>query len=505
MTADQNKEISYIAYNHANMPTFVRMRRGGIKFVYDALGNKWYKFSKDGAMDEAKGTAYIFGMQYEFKENNHIKYDWKLMFIGTDEGYVSAVYPEGIDSGFKFQYVYNHTDHLGNIRQNITHENGRLTVLREHNYYPFGLLHSGYNEDKEDLKYDKEQDFIFTVQAQAGRYKYKFQGQERQEDLNLGWDSFKFRNYDYAIGRFFNVDPLAEKFPYMTVYQFAGNKPVWSNEIEGLESGVDVWMRVRDEEILNNMNSSANTSNTTTSANTSNTTTSTNNSSTSQEENIETINLDPITITSDTTSVNTSDNTCEEQCTDNCTETIEPQANTTNFAIRPEDYGLFSRNNIQNQSPVMIKQRTDADEILGNYYSYLYGQEMREREFQIGFYLHEPVMSGYYGGANQYPVISSALMGFGSPESLLFEGAASSIGMGANAYRASRSWRAITRLTGEGMTLTKKAEIYRNSIRTYNTMLKAQNAVLNVSGAYGTYSTLRSSYIYYNDSTNNSN
>ena len=186
-------------------------------------------------------------MLYELK-------NWKLMFIGTDEGYMSAVYPDGIDNEFKFQYVYNHTDHLGNIRQNITKENGQLTVLREHNYYPFGLLHRSYNEEKEDLKYDKEQDFIFTVQAQAGRYKYKFQGQERQEDLNLGWDSFKYRNYDYAIGRFFNVDPLAEKFPYMTVYQFAGNKPVWSPEIEGLESGVDVWMRVRDEEILNNDN-----------------------------------------------------------------------------------------------------------------------------------------------------------------------------------------------------------------------------------------------------------
>ncbi len=131
--------------------------------------------------------------------------------------------------------MYNHTDHLGNIRQNITKENGRLTVLREHNYYPFGLLHKGYNEEKEDLKYDKEQDFIFTVQAQAGRYKYKFQGQERQEDLDLGWDSFKYRNYDYAIGRFFNVDPLAEKFPYNGVYNFSENRVVDGVELEGLE------------------------------------------------------------------------------------------------------------------------------------------------------------------------------------------------------------------------------------------------------------------------------
>ncbi len=120
MKADQNKEISYIAYNHANMPTHVQMNNGEVLFTYDALGNKWYKRVGDYQRGEKHGTAYIFGMQYEFKYNEHIKYDWKLMFIGTDEGYVSAVYPEGIDSEFKFQYVYNHTDHLGNIRQNIT-------------------------------------------------------------------------------------------------------------------------------------------------------------------------------------------------------------------------------------------------------------------------------------------------------------------------------------------------------------------------------------------------
>ena len=45
------------------MPTHVSMRRGDIEFIYDALGNKWYQFSKDGAAEEAKGTAYIFGVQ----------------------------------------------------------------------------------------------------------------------------------------------------------------------------------------------------------------------------------------------------------------------------------------------------------------------------------------------------------------------------------------------------------------------------------------------------------
>jgi len=66
-------------------------------------------------------------------------------------------------------------------------------------------------------------------------YKYKYQGQERQEELNLNWDSFKWRNYDYAIGRFMSVDPLAEKYTYNSTYAFQENKMGLGRELEGLE------------------------------------------------------------------------------------------------------------------------------------------------------------------------------------------------------------------------------------------------------------------------------
>lgn len=37
------------------------------------------------------------------------------------------------------------------------------------------------------------------------------------------------------VGRFFNVDPLAEKYPYWTPYAFSGNRVVDARELEGLE------------------------------------------------------------------------------------------------------------------------------------------------------------------------------------------------------------------------------------------------------------------------------
>ncbi|WP_334126985.1 RHS repeat-associated core domain-containing protein [Empedobacter brevis] len=69
----------------------------------------------------------------------------------------------------------------------------------------------------------------------SANYKYKFQGQERQEELGLNWDSFKWRNYMPDIGRFFNVDPLAEQYSYQSPYNFAENRVIDGRELEGLE------------------------------------------------------------------------------------------------------------------------------------------------------------------------------------------------------------------------------------------------------------------------------
>lgn len=52
----------------------------------------------------------------------------------------------------------------------------------------------------------------------------------------MNWDSFKWRNHQPEIGRFFNVDPLAEKYVYNSPYAFSENKVTSHFEIEGLEA-----------------------------------------------------------------------------------------------------------------------------------------------------------------------------------------------------------------------------------------------------------------------------
>ncbi|MCZ8215973.1 MAG: hypothetical protein O9262_07020, partial [Cyclobacteriaceae bacterium] len=91
-------------------------------------------------------------------------------------------------------------------------------VIQSDDYYPFGLTFNSYKRES------------------SLENKIRFQGQEHIDDLDLGWDSFKWRNHQPDIGRFFNVDPLSEKFYYNSPYAFSENKVTNHIELEGLEA-----------------------------------------------------------------------------------------------------------------------------------------------------------------------------------------------------------------------------------------------------------------------------
>ncbi len=90
-------------------------------------------------------------------------------------------------------------------------------IVQVSDYYPFGLTHQQ------------------PLPNQLPN-KYLFQGQERQLDLGLNWDQFKWRMHDPAIGRFTTVDPLSEKFYHNSTYAFSENKVTSHIELEGLEA-----------------------------------------------------------------------------------------------------------------------------------------------------------------------------------------------------------------------------------------------------------------------------
>jgi len=224
---DLNKEITKITYNDLNLPTEVLWNASRkINYLYDASGVKLRKIVTDGTT--VTKTEYAGGFQY--KDNS-------LQFFPTAEGYVN------VTNGNAFKYVYNYTDHLGNVRLSYqkhlflsrechTETIGEITtevcikpipeigllVLEENNYYPFGLKHEGYGGGKLGNQ----------------NYNYKYNGKELQTELDINLYDYGARNYDPAIGRWFNVDPLAEKGRRWSPYNYAFNNPVFYIDPDGM-------------------------------------------------------------------------------------------------------------------------------------------------------------------------------------------------------------------------------------------------------------------------------
>ncbi|WP_281322742.1 DUF6443 domain-containing protein [Flavobacterium aestivum] len=208
MITDKNKNITGIVYNHLNLPTKITFGTGNsIAYIYNSVGQKLEKKVTDNGIITL--TKYLGG--YQYKDN-------VLQFFPTAEGYVEP-------NGSSFKYVFQYKDHLGNVRLSYSDadKNGTITnaeIIEESNYYPFGLKHSGYNS---------------VVTSTNPGQKKLFQSQERQDELGLNWDSFKYRNYDFAIGRFMSIDPLTEEYSDWSPYVFSGNRVVDAVELEGRE------------------------------------------------------------------------------------------------------------------------------------------------------------------------------------------------------------------------------------------------------------------------------
>ncbi len=106
------------------------------------------------------------------------------------------------------------------------------TVAGYDDYYPFGMVmdgRSGNTSNPDDL--------------------YKFTGKER--DIETGYDYFGARYYDSRIGRWLSVDPLADKYPGWSPYNYCVNNPLRFID----PNGMDVYAGSSDarETILNTL------------------------------------------------------------------------------------------------------------------------------------------------------------------------------------------------------------------------------------------------------------
>ena len=125
-----------------------------------------------------------------------------------------------------YLYVYCSNESLVDVffdNLQVVHTRGPL--LEESHYYPFGLTMAG----------------ISSKAAGKTESNKKFQGQEFahgefSDGSGLEMYEFKYRMDDPQTGRFWQIDPLADKYVYNSTYAFSENKVTGHVELEGLEA-----------------------------------------------------------------------------------------------------------------------------------------------------------------------------------------------------------------------------------------------------------------------------
>lgn len=228
LTADVSKGIVDVKYNHMNLPREINFSGGAkINYIYNAEGTTLRKTVNNNTTTLV--VDYLQGFQYE---------DGVLSFFPQAEGYVK------VTGQTFFNYVFNYVDQLGNIRATWAFDDreGNVKILEENHYYPFGLKHKAYNTvEYAFIEPSEGVGYYYPILEQTGTrdnrnpYKYKFQGQEYQDDLGLNVYFFKFRASDPAIGRFWQIDPLAPTYVQNSTYVFAENNVTTGIDLEGLE------------------------------------------------------------------------------------------------------------------------------------------------------------------------------------------------------------------------------------------------------------------------------
>lgn len=206
---DPSHDVEFALYNTNNLPVRICKTDGTIiNYTYDTNGNRVYS--------EWDGANYPY---YYFYGS-----DGQLELRKTFFGPVTVEYIHNIMGndligtydivGAQKQHTYFLKDHLGSIKVRVD-ELGDVTAYDD--YDPFG-----YTMDLRSSELGSQE-------------RLKFTGKER--DIETGYDYFGARYYDARIGRWLQVDPLAEKYAGWSPYNYVLNNPLKNTDADGMDGG----------------------------------------------------------------------------------------------------------------------------------------------------------------------------------------------------------------------------------------------------------------------------
>jgi RHS repeat-associated protein len=194
VTAKTSSTYGSYQYNYLNLPSKIATSASSntnfIENRYDASGKKW-EANANGVV-----TTYIGSFIYE---------GTNLTAVYTMNGRVVPV-------GSNWEYQYYLKDNLGSNR--VLFKAGPTIVEEFHNY-----------------AYGMNMDGVWS----SGTDRYKYTGKELIKGAGLNWYDFGARYMDPSLGRFMQVDPLAENSISMTAYHYAAGNPIRNIDPDGMD------------------------------------------------------------------------------------------------------------------------------------------------------------------------------------------------------------------------------------------------------------------------------
>ena len=131
-----------------------------------------------------------------------------LKYILTEEGYIEK-------TSSTYSYFYYLKERLGGIRIVMNVAGG---VVQANNYYPSGVTMAE-----------------LPRRTDQGVQRYKFGGKELDRSYGLDAYDFEARPYNPVLMRFTGFDPLASKYPAISLFAYCGNNPVNRVDPMGLD------------------------------------------------------------------------------------------------------------------------------------------------------------------------------------------------------------------------------------------------------------------------------
>jgi len=216
---DKQKEIQNIEWTmYGKIRKVTRTAtstKSDLEFAYNTNGKRVTKIVTDKT-GNVKTTYYLYDPQgnllsiYENDNSNPLSLTEQYVYGPSPLGVIKPTYTSDKEIHITGQKEYGIMDHLQTQRLTL---DDKGVVIGAFDPLPFGLSARSYN---------------ITNQRNT------FNGKEDDRELD-GWQNYGEREYDENTCRFVSVDPLTKSYPWYSPYQFAGNKPIWATDLDGLE------------------------------------------------------------------------------------------------------------------------------------------------------------------------------------------------------------------------------------------------------------------------------